>query len=55
MANTEATGKQVPTNTRRWPNVGLLLGQGRERWANSKPTMGQRLIIARYARASTST
>ena len=30
---------------RRWPNVGLLLGQRRRRWANSKPTLGQRLMF----------
>ena len=35
-----------PANTRRWPNVGLLLGQRRRRWPNSKPTLGQRLIFA---------
>ena len=26
---------------RRWPNVCLLLGQRRRRWANSKPTLGK--------------
>ena len=35
-----------PAYTRRWPNVGLLLGQRRRRWANSKPTLGQRLMFA---------
>ena len=29
----------------RWPKVGLLLGQRRRRWANSKPTLGQRLVL----------
>ena len=33
---------------RRWPDVGLLLGQRRRRWANSKPTVGQRLMFAGY-------
>ena len=28
-------------NTGADPNVGLLLGQRRRRWANSKPTLGQ--------------
>ena len=36
----------TPANMRRWPNVGLLLVQRRRRWANSKPTLGQRLIFA---------
>ena len=35
-----------PAKMRRWPNVGLLLGQRRRRWANSKPTLFQRLKIA---------
>ena len=35
-----------PANMRRWPNVGLLLGQRRRRWANSKSTLGQRLMFA---------
>ena len=29
-----------PANTRRWSNVGLLLGQRRRRWTNSKPDVG---------------
>ena len=29
---------------RRWNMVGLLLGQRRRRWANSKPTLSQRLV-----------
>ena len=36
----------IPENTRRWPNVGLMLGHGRRRWANIYPTLGQRLVIA---------
>ena len=37
-----------PANMRRWPNVGLQLGQRRRRWANCKPTLGQRLMFAGY-------
>ena len=33
-----------PANMRRWPNAGLLLDQ-RGRRANSKPTVGQRLVL----------
>ena len=35
-----------PANMRRWPNVGLLLGQRRRRGTNSKPTLSQRLMFA---------
>ena len=35
-------------NMRRWPNVGLLLGHRRRRWANSEPTVGQRLMFTGY-------
>ena len=28
-----------------WRKVGLLLGQRRGRWANSKQTLGQRLML----------
>ena len=35
-----------PANTRRWTNVGLMLGQRRRRWANIKPTLVQRLVLA---------
>ena len=34
---------------RRWPNVGIVLGQRRRRWANSIPTLGQRLMFAGMA------
>ena len=47
--NIHLTNNQVrlsPTNTRRWPKVGLLLGQRRRRWANIPPTLGQRLMFA---------
>ena len=33
-------------NMRRRPNVGLLLGQRRRQWANSKPTLNHSLMIA---------
>ena len=32
------------THTRRWANVGLILGQRRSRWFNVKPTLVQRLV-----------
>ena len=35
-----------PANTRRWGNVGFMLGQRRRRWANIKPTLAQRLVFA---------
>ena len=38
-----------PANMRCWPNVGLLLGKRRIRWANSKPTLDQRPIFAGLA------
>ena len=28
-------------NTKRWPTVGLMLGQRRRRWADISPTVGQ--------------
>ena len=34
----------ITANTRRRPNVGLMLGQRRRRWANNKPTLGRRLV-----------
>ena len=30
----------------RWSKLGLLLGQRRRRWTNSRPTLGQRLMFA---------
>ena len=36
----------IPENMRRWSIVGLLLGQRRRRWANSKPTLVQQLMFA---------
>ena len=36
----------IPANTRRWPNVGLMLAQRRRRWANVSPTLGQQLVFA---------
>ena len=38
--------KPYPANTRRWTNVGLMLGQRRRRWANINPTLVQRLVFA---------
>ena len=35
-----------PANGRRLANVGLLLGQRRRRWPNSKPTLAQRLMFS---------
>ena len=32
---------------RRWPNVGLMLGQRRRRWSNIEPTLGGRLSLGR--------
>ena len=40
---------------RRWPNVGLLLGQRRGRWAISKPTLDQRLMVAGYTHSKQAT
>ena len=31
---------------RRWVNVGFMLDQRRRRWANSKPTLAQRFMLA---------
>ena len=36
----------TPANTRRWPNVVLMLGRRRRRRANIKTTLGQCLVIA---------
>ena len=44
--NTRNGPNVVLTNMRRWPNVGLLLGQRRRRWANSKTKLDQRLMFA---------
>ena len=35
-----------PADTRRWNNVGWMLGQRRRRWANIQPTLFQRLVPA---------
>ena len=35
-----------PENTKRWPNVGLMLVQRLRRWANINPTLGERLVSA---------
>ena len=45
-----AAGRPVfnycPENTRRWPNVRLMLAQRLRRWPNINPTLGQRLVFA---------
>ena len=33
---------------RRWPSVGLMLGQRRRRWASVSTTLGQRLVFAKW-------
>ena len=35
----------LPDNTRRWPNVGLLLGHRLRRWRNIKPALGQHRVF----------
>ena len=37
-----------PVHTSRSPNVGLMLGLRRRRWANIEPTFGQRLVYTGY-------
>ena len=44
--NPSAGSSFFPVNTRRWDNVGLMLGQRRRRWANIKPTLSQRFVFA---------
>ena len=39
----------VPVNTRRWSNVGLMLAHRLRRWSNIKPTLLQRLVFAGVA------
>ena len=39
-------GCHNPANMRRWPNVGLLLGQRRRRSTNNNSTLGQRIMFA---------
>ena len=34
----------MPTNTRRWANVGLMLVERRKLWANIETAQGQRLV-----------
>ena len=33
-------------NTKRWPNVGLMLAHRLRRWPNLSPTLGQRVVLA---------
>ena len=35
-------------NTRYWPEVGVMLGQRRERWSNITTTLGQYLVFAGF-------
>ena len=35
-----------PSNTRRRPNVGLMLDQRLRRWPNNNTLLGQRLVLA---------
>ena len=36
----------IPTDSRRCPNVVLILGRHRRRWASIKTTLGQRVAVA---------
>ena len=40
------TRRDLPANTRRWSNAGLMLSQRRRRWPNIKPALDQRLVCA---------
>ena len=40
--------KLYPADTKRWPDVGTLLGRRRRRWANSGPTLDSDLLIYCY-------
>ena len=44
--NVHSASDACPANTRRWPNVGLMLARRRRRWANLSPTLDQRLEFA---------
>ena len=48
IQNSTVPCRSIPANWRSWPNVGLLLGQCRRRWTNSKPTLYQRIMFAGY-------
>ena len=41
--------RNITADTIRWPNVVLSFGQRCRQWANSKPTLGQRLMFAGMA------
>ena len=41
------TSTQQPTNTRRDPNAGLLLGQRRRRWNTIHPALAKHIVFAR--------
>ena len=36
----------IPANTKRWPNVGIMLDERCRRWDNIKPAFVQRLVLA---------
>ena len=36
----------IPVNSRRWPNAGLILSQRRRPWTNTKPTLGERVVFS---------
>ena len=39
-------GGWPPSKQRRWPNVGLIVGERLRRWPNNDPILGQRLVSA---------
>ena len=43
---TSETCRPYQANTRRWSNVGLMLGHRLRRWPNIKPALGQRLVFS---------
>ena len=42
----KATTANIPANTTRWPDAGLMLAQRRWRWANISPALGRRVVFA---------
>ena len=38
--------KKLPSNTKHWPNAGLMLDQRLRRWPNIKPALGQCFVFA---------
>ena len=45
IGSTHRHTRIIPANTRRWTNVGLMLGQRRRRRVNIKPTLVQPLVL----------